>query len=144
MGLLFVAISVNGTDTLKPGQSRHLAEQAFQNYVTVLTVSLLALFPEITRATFGRVTLFVTAVSVLWMLVRLYRIVTGPGARLAALRRHVSSLIGFGILLVAAAAMAAWGWDERDWFAAGTIVMLLGATNVSWDFLTGLAARRGG
>lgn len=62
LGLLFVAVSVNAWAALGPDQaaSRRLTEQAFQNYLAVMSLSLLALFPGITTETFGVVTLIVT------------------------------------------------------------------------------------
>jgi hypothetical protein len=68
--------------------------------------------------------------------------IANPGslaARWIVLRGHVSSLIGFGMLTVAALRMAIGGQDERDWFAAATIVLLFSAITVSWDFLIAIA-----
>jgi hypothetical protein len=144
LGLLFVAISVNAEATLGPGRENatRLAEQAFQNYMVVLMVSLLALYPEISISTYAKVALFVTAVWIVWVFVRLYQVIassTGMGMRMVSLRRHLPTLIGFGILIVSATRMALYSQDERDWFASATIVLLFAATTVSWQFLTGLA-----
>jgi hypothetical protein len=68
--------------------------------------------------------------------------IASPGSlvtRWIVLRGHVSTLIGFGMLIVAALRMALGGQDERDWFAAATIVLLFSAITVSWDFLIGIA-----
>ena len=144
MGLLFVVISVNARETLGPGQetSRRLAEQAFQNYLVVLMTSLLALMPDISRGTFGEVTLMVIAVWTLWVFIRLYQVMAAPdriAARLSNLRRHLASLIGFGLITYAAAAMALTPDDQRINFASGTIVLLFAATAVSWQFLGAIA-----
>jgi hypothetical protein len=144
LGLLFIAISVNAVATMGPGQdnSRLRAEQAFQNYLVVLMVALLSLFPDISIATFGKVSLLVTAVWIAWVFVRLWQMIASPGSlatRWTVLRGHISSLIGFGMLTVAAVRMAVMGQDERDWFAAATIVLLFSAITVSWDFLIGIA-----
>ena len=144
LGLLFIAVSVNAAAAMGPGQehSRRLAEQAFQNYLVVLMVSLLSLFPEISIPTFAMVTLFVTAV---WIPLGVRAALAGdrqPGSlgfRLLQLRRHLSSLIGFGMLTGAALRMAINGEDERNWFAAAAIVLLFAAITVSWEFLIGLA-----
>src|ERR1700722_9247600 len=58
-GLLFVAMSMNAPAALSRGPegSRRLAEQAFENYLAVLMVSLLALFPDMSLLLFGRITL---------------------------------------------------------------------------------------
>jgi hypothetical protein len=144
LGLLFIAVSVNAVAAMGPGQehSRRLAEQAFQNYLVVLMVALLSLFPDISIPTFAMVSLFVTAVWILWVFVRLWQVIASPdslGVRLLQLRRHLSSLIGFGMLTVAALRMAINGEDERNWFAAAAIVLLFAAITVSWEFLIGLA-----
>jgi len=144
MGLLFVAVSMNARSTLGAGHdsSRRLTEQAFQNYLAVLMVSLVALFPDIRIPTFGRVALAVTAIWVVLVLVRLYqalRLPTEHESRFVALRRLFSSLVGFGILTVAAVRMAMNYDDDRDWFASGAIVLLFSATEVSWGMLNRIA-----
>jgi hypothetical protein len=53
-----------------------LTEQAFQNYLAVMMVSLLALFPGITMETFGVVTLTVTASWSLFVAIRFYQAIT--------------------------------------------------------------------
>src|SRR5580704_15545681 len=79
-GLLFVAMSMNAAAALGAGPhgSRRLAEQAFENYLAVLMVSLLALFPDMTLLIFGRITLIVTSTWALWVLVRLYQAAAEP------------------------------------------------------------------
>ena len=144
LGLLFVVISVNALGTLGPGRevSRRLAEQAFQNYLVVLMTSLLALMPGISRATFGMVTLFAIAILVVWVFIRIYQVMTGPDRldmRLSTMRRHLPSLIGFGLITYAAVTMALTPRDERINFASGAIVLLFAATAVSWQFLAAIA-----
>jgi len=106
-GLLFVAMSMNAAAALSKGPhgSRRLAEQAFENYLAVLMVSLLALYPDMTPTTFGRVTLSVVAIWTVLVVVRLYQAAAEPSVhetRAAAMRRHISTLIGFGMLIYAA------------------------------------------
>jgi hypothetical protein len=144
LGLLFVVISMNVKATLGRGRggSNRLAEQAFQNYLAVLMVALVALFPDTSLVTFGRVTLCVTAVWFIWMLVRLYQAAVQPGERESkfyALRRHLSSLIGFTILVTTALRMALRFGADLHWFASATIVLLFSATTVSWEFLVKIA-----
>ena len=65
----------------------------------------------------------------------------GPGS--PAFGGHLTSLIGFGMLLFAALRMALnWG-DDYNWLAASTLVLMFSATTVSWELLTRIA-RRGG
>jgi len=144
-GLLFVAMSMNAPAALSRGPegSRRLAEQAFENYLAVLMVSLLALFPDMSLLLFGRITLVVTATWTAWVLVRLYQAAAQPSVhetRWVALRRHVSTMIGFGLLIYAAARMALNGSDERDTLAAANIVLLFSATEKAWGLLNRIAA----
>src|ERR1700733_12677662 len=100
LGLLFVVVSMNAAATLGAGRgsSKRLAEQAFQNYLAVMMVSLLALYPQMSPHTFGAITLCVIALWAVWVLVRLYQAFSSPDdhePRLLALRRHFSTVTGF-------------------------------------------------
>ena len=144
MGLLFVVISVNAPETLGPGRdvSRRLAEQAFQNYLVVLIASLLALMPAMSTRTFAWVVLAVIAIWIAWVFIRIYQVLAGPGhldTRLSNVRRHVPSLIGFGLVTYSALDMTLTQDDEHHLFASGTIVLLFAATAVSWQFLGAVA-----
>ena len=144
-GLLFVAVSMNAVVALSRGPtgSRRLAEQAFENYLAVLMVSLLALFPDLSLVSFGRITLLVTASWTVWVGVRLYQAAAKPSVhetRLVATRRHVSTLIGFGLLVYSAGRMAFTGRDMRDTFASATLVLLFSATEKAWGLLNRIAA----
>ena len=149
LGLLFVAVSINVSSALGPEQvvSKRLTEQAFQNYLAVMMVAFLALFPGIDAATFGMVTLMTTAVWSVWVVIRFCQTLVQSlerRSRIYAVRRHVSSLIGFGILLVSAFRMALnWG-TPYNWLAASTLVLLFSATTVSWELLGRIANRSSG
>jgi hypothetical protein len=140
LGLLFVAVSINAAAIWGDvqGNSKRLAEQAFQNYLAVMLVSLLAIFPTLDISELGFVTLAATALWGVWVLIRLYLALTRPyesGLRVQSLRRQFSSLVGFGMLMVAALRMAFYLGDGRSLFAAATIVLLFSATTVSWELL---------
>jgi len=144
LGLLFVVVSMNAAATLGVGRgsSKRLAEQAFQNYLAVLMVSLLALYPQMSPTTFGSITLCVIAIWAVWVLVRLYQTFASPEdqePRMLALRRHFSTVVGFGILIVTALRMAMKLANDLNLFAAGTIVLLFSATVVSWELLGRIA-----
>ena len=146
-GLLFVALSMNAAEVLSrgPSGSRRLAEQAFENYLAVLMVSLLALIPDMRLPSFGRVTLMVTGSWTVWVVVRLVQETAEQSTRqtrLAALRKHLSTLIGFGLLVYSAAAMALSGTDTRDTLAAANIVLLFSATQKAWGLLNQIAASK--
>lgn len=144
--LLFVVVSINVSVALDPKDvvARPLTEQAFQNYVTVMLVAFLALFPGITTTTLGMVTLITSAASSVWVTVRFYQTlalhIRHKKSWIYSLRRHLSALIGFGILLVSAFRMALnWG-ASYNWFAASTLVLLFSATEASWGLLKRIAA----
>ena len=144
-GLLFVAMSLNAAAALRSGPegSRRLAEQAFENYLAILMVSLLALFPDMGLRTFGLTTLLVTASWAVWVLVRLYQAAAEPSVhetRLMATRRHLSTLVGFGLLTYSAARMALDGTDMRNLLASANIVLLFSATEKAWGLLNRIAA----
>lgn len=144
LGLLFVAISVNAKAILGDGHesSKRMGEQAFQNYLAVMIVALLATFPTLDLATFGMVTLALTAAWAVWVIVRLCLVFTRPhdsGTRLQTIRRQLVSFAGFGLLVWAALKMAFNGGDSRNLFAVAVLVLLFSATKVSWELLLKLA-----
>jgi hypothetical protein len=146
LGLLFVVVSINAPAALGPEEavSRRLTEQAFQNYLTVLMVALLALFADISAVVYGWVTLAATAGWSVWVVVRFVQTIAARGERrfwLASIRRHLSSLIGFGMLLFATLRMALNWADDYNWLAASTLVLMFSATTVSWELLTRIARR---
>jgi hypothetical protein len=143
LGLLFVAVSINASAILSEehASSKRLAEQALQNYLTVLSVALLALFPSLTLQELGFSTLGVTGLSVGWALMRLYqafRKSRDDGWR-RRLRSHFSSFLGFVMLTFAAVHMAFDLGDSRTLFATAAIILLFSATRVSWQILLSIA-----
>jgi len=147
MGLLFVAVSMNRAAILTEahGHSRRLAEQVFQNFVAVLSVALVALFPSLTLREFSLAALLVTAISAVWVLVRMYAALTRPLgtiSRVQLLRGQMFSLIGFGLLIFATVRMASNMGDNRNLVAASTIILLLSATRASWALLLRIAGMK--
>jgi hypothetical protein len=147
LGLLFVAVSINANAVLNQvhGDSRRLAEQAFQNYITVLSVSLVALFPSLTLSEFSFLTLGLTVISGIWALVRLYWALVQrnhDGSRRLSLGRQVLSLIGFGMLIFAALHMALHRGSSLNLLAGSTIVLLVAATKASWELLIRVAGEK--
>jgi hypothetical protein len=148
LGLLFVVVSINAPAALGPEQavSRRLTEQAFQNYLAVLMVSLLALFADIRTPVFGGVTLASTAMWSIWVFIRFGQAVFHRAERrswILAIRRHFSSLIGFTMLLAAATRMTLDLGDNYSWLAASMLVLMFSATSVSWELLARIARREG-
>jgi len=144
LGLLFVAVSVNASAALGSGDrlTRGMTEQAFQNYLTVMMVALLALFPRLEVATFGLVCFVAVAARAVWVAVRIFQSLGHRGPRQSLtfeLRRHFASVVGFGLLLVAAARMAMrWG-EDFNMLAASALVIMFSATTVSWELLRRIA-----
>jgi hypothetical protein len=144
LGLLFVAVSINAAAAIGPAEasSRRLTEQAYQNYLAVMLVSFMALFPGVTPTSFGGETVAATATWSLWVLIRFGQAVAQRVERrswIFALRRHLSSLIGFAMLLVAALRMAFdWGHDE-NWVAAAMLMLMFSAIAISWELLKRIA-----
>jgi len=145
LGLLFVAVSINAPTALGKmhRNSRRLAEQAFQNYVVVMSVSMLALFPSLTQSELGDVTLGIAALRSAWAMIRLYWAAREPyevESRMKSLRRQLPSLLGFALLIYAAQAMARRAGDTRTTFAFAVITLLFSATTVAWELLLRIAA----
>jgi hypothetical protein len=144
LGLLFVAVSVNAKAALGSGDrlTSAMTEQAFQNYLAVLLVALLALFPGIPATVFGYLTLFAGVGRAIYVGVRFVQMLRHRGPRrplIFALRRHASSVIGFGLLIASAAYMAFGRDEEHNMLAASTVVLLFSATTVSWELLRRIA-----
>jgi hypothetical protein len=145
LGLLFVAMSV--TAPAARGHihrnTKHLADQAFQNYLVVMLVSLFALFPTLTLRQLGGVTLALTALRAAWTVVRLYWAAMTPydrGSRMQSLRRQVFSSIGFVLLIYSAFCMVLQRGDQRLMFAVANVLLLTSATTVAWELLLRIAA----
>jgi hypothetical protein len=108
-----------------------------------MLVSVIALFPSLSISEVGSGTLGVAALRGLWALIRLYWAATEPyeaGSRVQSLRQHVSSLLGFALLIYAAARMVLGLGDNRTMFAIATVALLVSATTVAWQLLLGIAA----
>lgn len=144
LGLLFVVVSTNASTVLGPEATilRRLTEQAFQNYLAVMLVAFLALFPGISTERFGMLTLGVTAVWSTWVVIRFFQaliVQVQQRSWIYSLRRHISSLIGFGLMLASASRMALNRGDSFNMFAAAALVLLFSATAVSWELLKRMA-----
>jgi hypothetical protein len=144
LGLLFVAMSISAPAARgKMHQNtRHLADQAFQNYLVVMLVSLFAIFPSLTLRELGLATLGLTALRAVWAVIRLYWAAMKPyeaGSRLQSLRRQVLSLVGFALLIYSALCMALDRGDTRTTFAVANVTLLLSATTGAWELLLRIA-----
>ena len=147
LGLLFVSVSIDlaSKSGAERSSSRKISEQAFQNYVTVLLVSLVALIPDIESATLGIASLGLTATDTVLVLVRILQVWRAPQAgrsRLQFLRRQGSSLLGFAMLFFSSIEMALGNRQHFNLFAASLIVLIASATMVSWELLVHLSSGR--
>jgi hypothetical protein len=147
LGLLFVSVSLNADVILGPTHrhSKRLAEQAFQNYLCVLLVSLLVAFPGMSLTALGQSMLWTTTIWGAWVVLRMYQVVTGDASgesRVRSLRRYLPTLLGFGALVYAASRMTLRQGDYTDYVAIGTILLLIAATVVSWELLIRVAEEK--
>jgi hypothetical protein len=144
LGLLFVSVSLNAELILgsEHKHSRRLAEQAFQNYLAVIVVSLFVVMPGITSVTLGYTLIWVCASWCVWAAVRMSQAarhtLTGE-SRIGPLRRYVTTLAGFGLLIYSAYLMASGSHDYTGYIAPGVMLLLISATLVSWELLIKLA-----
>src|ERR1700742_202094 len=105
LGLLFVAVSLNAERILSAAHehSRRLAEQAFQNYLAVLVVSLFVEMPGYGPSALGFTLLIMSGIWGAWAVVRLGPLIARPFARdtrLAPVRRYLVTLMGFALLVL--------------------------------------------
>lgn len=150
LGLLFVAVSVNAEKILGLAHthSRLLAEQAFQNYLAVLTITLIAFYPGITTRSFGYVVLGTTVSWSIWVVVRAFRSLSSAAAKDASyierLRRYILSFVGFVMLLYAGLDMSFAKHDDHSNVAMALLMLLISATVVSWELLIRMAGKESG
>jgi hypothetical protein len=147
LGLLFVSVSLNAEIILgaKNKHSKRLAEQAFQNYMGVLVVSLMVLIPNIADKDFGLSLLCVSLAWGLWVLVRAFQSIlshSGVFSRLVSLRRFLAPSVGFGILVYAGFEMSLGQSGFQGRIAAGVMVLLISATVVAWQLLIKIAEEK--
>jgi len=149
LGLLFVSVSLNAELILgsEHKHSKRLAEQAFQNYLAVLVVSLAVVMPVDASLSMGYTLLSVCVLWSAWAVVRMVQAARNSPAgesRIGPLRRYVSTLLGFGMLIYAAYLMITGGKGYADYIAPGVMLLIISATIVSWELLIKLAEGRYG
>jgi hypothetical protein len=149
LGLLFVAMSVSAPASRGEmhQNTRHLADQAFQNYLVVMLVSLFAIFPSLTLRELGLVTLGLTALRAISALTRLYWAAIRPyetGSPLRSLRRQALSLAGFALLIYSGLGIVLDRGDMRPTLAVANIILLVAATTGAWELLLRIATKATG
>jgi hypothetical protein len=147
LGLLFVSVSINAETILGPAHthSRHLAEQAFQNYILVLIVSLLIVMPAMDPISLGQVLLWMAGLWGAWAVFRAMRSVTVSKVSenwFKLSRRYLVTLAGFATLIYAALQLLEGKRKTPDTVATGAMVLLFSATIVAWELLLQLAHER--
>jgi hypothetical protein len=145
LGLLFVSVSVNARTILGTGRKhpKRLAEQAFQNYLAVLFISLIALFAGLSANAFGDCILGATAIWGFWIFTRVYASLADPDSResrMQMVRRYISPLVGFGLLVYSGFEMVRGEGYQAQNVATALLVLLVSATVVSWELLVSVAA----
>jgi hypothetical protein len=144
LGLLFVSVSMNAEIILGSvhQQSRRLAEQAFQNYLAVLVVSLLVCLPSNGHESLGYTLLSISGVWSGWAI---FRLISTLRSRVMGdtlnniLRRYLATLAGFGMIVYAALDLVAGRNNQPTYIAVGAMLLLISATIASWELLTKVA-----
>ena len=147
LGLLFVSVTVRAEKIFGAGQehSRRLAEQAFQNYLAVLMISLVALFSDLTIPTFGYIIMGATLAWGFWVVIRATFALSTPSVhepRLRMFRRYIASLIGFAMLTYSGARMATGDGFPGNTLAVALLLLVVSATTVSWELLIAVAKEK--
>ena len=148
LGLLFIAVTLNA-DLILAGSRPHtkrIAEQAFQNYIAVLMLSMIFLEHGYPQRIIAVQMVTVSAVMTLWAIHRLrsaLRVSDKGFNKSRTLRRLLPSLLGYLLMMV-------FGWklrygldtDAARVFAFAPILLLVSATGTSWDLLVRVAEIR--
>ncbi|HEX4293153.1 MAG TPA: hypothetical protein VHZ29_03390 [Rhizomicrobium sp.] len=147
LGLLFVSVSLNAETILgsEHKHSKRLAEQAFQNYLAALVVSLMVVIPDVSAVSMGYTLLSVCATWSVWAVVRMVQAakqIQGAESRIGPLRRYISTSVGFGLLIYSAWLMITGSKDHSGYTAAGVMLLVVSATVASWELLIRLAESR--
>lgn len=143
LGLLFVSVSLHARAILDPAhrRARHLAEQAYHNYIAVLVVSLAVFFPGIDNDTLGLIIVIITTIYAIWLLVRFTQTMRMPlplDSRIRAWRRYGGTFAGFITMSVGGKEMI----DDNGLHGLvplGGFILLIVAIAISWELLTKLA-----
>ena len=122
LGLLFVSVSVRAEQILgaRHSHARRIAEQAFQNYLAVLMVSLVSLMPNVGTISLGFTLLYMLGIWAAWVVIRLHQTLMNWRAertRLLTLRRYIASIGGFGTLILCRCLSGAWS-RRLPWLGA--------------------------
>lgn len=146
LGLLFVSVSLHAGSILDPTHrdARHLAEQAYHNYIAVLVISLAAFFPGIDNYSLGLIILIMSSIYALWLLVRFaetMRMKLPLASRVRAMRRYVGTFAGFTALSIGGRQMTV-DHGLHMLVPLGGFVVLILAIAISWELLIKLAEIR--
>ncbi|MBV9991839.1 MAG: hypothetical protein JOZ72_11160 [Alphaproteobacteria bacterium] len=147
LGLLFVSVSLNAEQILGPmhKHSKRLAEQAFQNYLAVLLISLVVVFPGLSPISLGSSLLWMAGIWGAWAVARALPSIARPvpgQSWSGPARRYLATVAGFGMLVYEAAQMVYAKADHPEFIAIGAMMLLLSATIISWELLIRIAEDR--
>ena len=148
MGLLFVAVALNSDLILsnEHPQTKLRSEQAFQNYMTVVVISHIFLFPGVTRQAVALALILQSAIMVGLAAYRLFRTAQHRDDTVDPThhwRRLLPSLVAHGLILYGCKRVLTKGEaDAIQFLGFGTLLLLISATVTSWEMLVRIAEIR--
>jgi hypothetical protein len=147
LGLLFVSVSLNAEQILGPEHkhSKRLAEQAFQNYLAVLLISLVVVFPGLGPISLGSSLIWMAGIWGLWAIARALPSITQPvpgQSWFRSARRYLPTVVGFALLVYESIMMINGKNDHPEYIAVGALLLLVSATIISWELLIRIAEDR--
>lgn len=144
MGLLFIAVALNA-DLILSGhpKTKIRAEQAFQNYVSVLVMSQMLLFPKLPPQALSVSIVVQCTVMIAIASIRLVKTARSKEQEFDRNRpwgRMIPSIIAYGLIVYGGLNLT----DPPAFFdiGFGSIILLMTATATSWELLVRVAEIR--
>ncbi len=140
VGLLFVSLALNPLvmGDRRPAGLRTWAGQTFHNFLVVLTVSLVALIPQLSVIALAATLLIVGGLGVIRVASDVRRTRTDPDPswrQRSALMRFASPLAGYLCCLWAAVGVWRGDFDELGWLVGFVFFLMFSAASSCWDLL---------
>ena len=146
VGLLFVSLAINPVvmGDRRPAGLRTWAGQTFHNFLVILTVSLIALIPDLSVTAIVATLVVVGVLGVGRVASDVRRMRTDPDPewrRRSALMRFASPLAGYLCCLWAAVGVWRGEPDELGWLVGFVFFLMFSAASSCWDLLKVIGER---